>query len=88
MSERTKIHHGPNGWTLVADRREVFPEDPGNGTPLMVYAPRMAGSGTLGRVLDTGEIDDTRCALMEVPASVMTWLDEVADTAETWLDGE
>lgn len=30
--------HGPDGWQLVADRRQVFPDDPGQGTPLMVYS--------------------------------------------------
>lgn len=50
MSAQTNTYRGPNGWTLVADRREVFPDNPGNGTPLMVYGPRMCGWGTLGRV--------------------------------------
>jgi len=88
MSAQTNIYRGLGGWTLVADRREVFPDDPGNGTPLMVYAPRMAGWGTLGRVLDTGEVDDATGAVIVVPPDVLTWLEDAEDNATEWLEGE
>lgn len=84
----TNIFRGPDGWTLVADRREVYPEDPGQGTPLMVYGPRAASSGTLGRVLDTAEVDGPGCRLDEVPSRVMRWLERVADEAQAWVFGE
>lgn len=88
MNAHTQTYRGPNGWTLVADRREVFPDDPGNGTPLMVYAPRMSGWGTLGRVLDTGEVDDNTGAVIVVPPDVLTWLEDAEDNATEWLEGE
>lgn len=88
MRQNTRKYEGPHGWTLIADRREVYPDDPGNGTPLMVYGPRMCGSGTLGRVLDTGEVDDPNGAVIVVPQSVMDWLNDGEETAQAWLDGE
>ncbi|MBJ6984015.1 hypothetical protein [Luteimonas sp. MC1750] len=85
----TNTFNGPHGWMLVADRREVFPDDPGNGTPLMVYAPKATASGTLGRVLDTAEVDEARNAnAREVPGDVMTWLENVADQAQTFVYGD
>ena len=84
----TQTYRGPHGWTLVADRRQVFPDDPGNGTPLMVYAPRMCGWGTLGRVLATGEVDDNSGAVIVVPPDVLTWLEDAEDNATEWLEGE
>ncbi len=33
-------HSGPGGIVLVLDASEIYPEDPGNGTPAMVYLCR------------------------------------------------
>lgn len=88
QQERTKVYHGPDGWTILADRREVFNEDPGNGTPLMVYGPKNKSSGTLIRVLGTGEVYTTQGRLEQVPPQVMTWLEDQADGAANWVYGE
>ena len=88
QQERTKVYHGPDGWTILADRREVFPQDPGQGTPLMVYGPKHKSSGTLTRVLDTGEADTARGRLEQVPPQVMAWLEDQADGAANWVYGE
>lgn len=84
-SGNTATFHGPDGWTLVADRREVFPEDPGQGTPLMVYGPKATSSGTLGRVLDTTETDTTSGQLQPVPGRVMAWLENTEEQATEWV---
>ena len=68
-------------WQLIADRSQVFPEDPGAGTPLLVMSPT-GTSGTLHCVLDTGEIG---CGDESVPASVLSWLARVQDEAEAWV---
>ena len=81
----TATYHGPEGWTLVADRREVFPDDPGQGTPLMVYGPRARCSGTLERVLDTAETDTNAGRLEPVPGRVMAWLEHIEDNATEWV---
>lgn len=79
--------HGPQGWQLVADRQQVFPEDPGQGTPLMVNSPLGTASGTLHRVLDTEEVDTEQGALRPVPPDVLAWLSELVEAAETWVYG-
>ena len=85
----TNTFNGPHGWTLVADLREVFPDDPRQGTPLKEYAPAPTASGTLARVLDTAEVDEARNAnLREVPGDVMSWLENVADQAQTFVYGD
>lgn len=77
--------HGPDGWTVVADRHQVFPDDPGQGTPLMVLSPLGSASGTLARVLDTAETDTNQGNLLPVPGRVMAWLNQIEDEANEWV---
>lgn len=59
-------------YTLEIDPVEYDPEDPGQGTPLLVVGPRNA-SGTYDRVIDTAELyDGDTCVL--VPSRVIRWL--------------
>lgn len=51
MDKRTL--HGP-GIRIELDKTEVFPDDPGAGTPAMVYVGR--ASATFWCALDTGEL--------------------------------
>ena len=81
----TQTFHGPDGWTVVADRRQVFPDDPGAGTPLMVYAPGARASGTLARVLDTAETDTNTGQIEPVPGRVMAWLTNIDNEANEWV---
>lgn len=81
----TQTFHGPDGWTLVADRRQVFPDDSGQGTPLMVYGPGARASGTLARVLDTAETDTNKGQLLPVPGRVMAWLEKTEEQANEWV---
>ncbi len=46
---------GPNGLRLVLDTDEVYPDNPGDGTPAMLYLGK--NSGTYWCALDTGEVD-------------------------------
>ena len=81
----TQTFHGPDGWTVVADRRQVFPDDPGQGTPLMVYAPKAMACGTLARVLDTAETDTNTGQIEPVPGRVMAWLINIDNEANEWV---
>jgi len=40
----TTTLNGPNGLRIVLDSREIFPSDPGDGTPAMVHYGRHAGT--------------------------------------------
>lgn len=76
---------GPQGWSVTLDAAEIFPDDPGNGTPVMVYAPFHRGSGTFGRATDTGEVDDARTGgIIEIPERVLRWLE--GDTVGEAID--
>jgi hypothetical protein len=77
----TSTHIGPRGYRLVMDSKEIIPDDPGAGTPAMVYGPRDT-SGTFWCVLDTGEIDGT----VEVPSDVMRWLDGLALKVDEFME--
>jgi hypothetical protein len=76
-----KTLRGPRGWRIVLDSREVFPADPGAGTPAMVYSPSGL-SGTYWCVADTGEIDGTD----PVPGEVARWIDSVADEVNEFVE--
>ena len=52
-----EVIYGPGSVRIELDSSQVVPDDPGAGTPAMVFAPQ--GSGTYWCVLDTGEVDDS-----------------------------
>ncbi len=56
MSATTKTFYGPNGIRLELDASEIVPDNPGEGTPAMVYCGRY--SATYGCAMDTGELTD------------------------------
>jgi len=59
-----------DGWKLVLDKSEIIPDDPGAGTPAMVYAPN-GDSATYNCAVDTGEIGDESD---RIPNSIHNWL--------------
>lgn len=63
---------GPCGFFLILDPSEIILDDPGAGTPAMLYGPRNI-SGTYWCAVDAGECDG-----VELPAAVMRWLDSDA----------
>lgn len=69
--------------TLTLDTSEVFPSDPGNGTPAMIYFKQGSTkySATYNCVMDTGEIEN-----YEVTDRVYTWLDNMADAVDDCID--
>lgn len=68
-------------YRIVMDASEIFPDDPGNGTPIMVYGPSST-SATYLCALDTGELE----GMFSIPERVYNWLDNRADEVYTWLD--
>jgi hypothetical protein len=71
-------------WTLECNPSEVYPNDPGMGTPLLVIAPN-GETSTLACTMSEGVIsgDD-----QSVPAPVMRWLAEIEGDAEVYVYGE
>lgn len=62
-------------WSLTMDPAQVFPEDPGLGTPLLVEGPG-GSAGTYYCAIEMGV-----CDCVEIPPEVYRWLDsqEVTD---------
>lgn len=59
-------------WRIELDRNEVFPDDPGAGTPAMLYGPRDS-SATYYCALDTEEIWNAR-ECIAIPRRVLDWM--------------
>ncbi len=70
--------HGPNGLKIELDAAEIYPNDPGMGTPVLVLKGDAAG--TFECATSEGELDD--CALTEAD---LNWLESQRARVETWL---
>ncbi len=71
------------GWRLVLDPAQIIPDDPGAGTPAMVYGPE-GEEGTFLAVLENDEIargDDW----VAIPEDVGTWLALRRDDVDAFL---
>lgn len=60
-------------YQIRLDSDQVFPKDPGNGTPAVVHGPGGA-TATLGCAADTGELLEASGAVHEIPTRVLKWL--------------
>lgn len=67
---------------VVADRTQVFPDDPGAGTPLVVTNCETGESATVFCALGTGEIEYSALRDSEVD-----FLCEVEEDTEDFLHG-
>ncbi|WP_445392394.1 hypothetical protein ACUDTL_16920 [Stenotrophomonas pavanii] len=72
MEAKTLICPHDPIWRVELDRREVFPDDPGAGTPAMLYGPRDS-SATFYCALDTEEISNDR-ECIDIPRLVLDWM--------------
>jgi len=52
-----KTLRGPEGLILSLDSEEIFPDDPGSGTPALLSLPFGRGTGTYWCALQEGEVD-------------------------------
>jgi len=78
-------HHGPGvargDWRIELDASEIVPDNPGEGTPAMVYGPEST-SGTYWCVHGTGEID----GWLQLPKDVYDWVAAQLDVINDWLE--
>jgi len=72
---------GPGGLRLTVDRDEVFPDDPGNGTPCMLNL--FEYSGTLAMACSEGELNSTR-GDKKLSQAQCRWVNEVEDDANAY----
>lgn len=73
---------------VVLDRREVFPDDPGNGTPAMVYwdGARGSFSATYWCAIGEAELLNGRGGIKELTDSQLEWLDSLEHEINRFLD--
>lgn len=80
MSEQTKTLLGPRGIQIDLDRGEVFPDDPGNGTPALV---KYRGyTATYWCAWETGEVDG-----VNLPPTALEWLSKQDKKINAFLYG-
>jgi MOSC domain-containing protein YiiM len=77
-----KTFRGPNGLTLTLDSSEIFPRDPGAGTPAMLTKGR--ASGTFYCVLDTGEMS-TGDVVVQLSATQQRWLESKENMVDEFI---
>lgn len=86
MSDRKRVLTGPRGVKIVLDKDDVFPDDPGNGTPVIVKYK--GGIATHGCAVGEGCVMKPNGWGIMLPDDVLDWLssDEVADFID-WVYG-
>jgi hypothetical protein len=89
MDMTTKTLKGPSGLTIILNSAEIFPSNPGDGTPAMVYLVKRdewgsvrSYSATYWCALDTGELD---CGEIELSRTQCAWLDAMQDTVADFV---
>jgi hypothetical protein len=91
VNDRKNTLFSDFGIRIELDLDEVYPDDPGNGTPAMVYVkhPKFGEcSGTYWRVLDTGEVDGPRSELVELTPEQVAWIGDQEDEVNEFLFGK
>ncbi len=75
------------GLQVILDKTQVFPDDPGQGTPAMVYNERGA-SATLTCAMNEGELDNSKTGYMnQLTEKQVDWLWEILQDVELFLYG-
>jgi hypothetical protein len=67
---------------LILDPEEIYPDDPGQGTPAMVYGPNGMAS-TYNCAVNEGELCDGD-RVLELPARVLAWLQSGEVELKVW----
>lgn len=79
-----KVLSGPGGVMLEIDPAQHFPDDPGNGTPLLVVKGR--ATATLTCALGEGELDDGCGGTLSLTDEQLRWLDAQEDDAWDYIE--
>lgn len=80
-----QVIKGPNGLSLILDSKEIYPDDPGNGTPQLLRL-RIDGTdayGTLNCAWHENEVDGYRLNDAQI-----NWIDSIICEADKWLEAK
>jgi hypothetical protein len=78
----TKTLQGPQGIKLILDKSQVFPDDPGAGTPAMVELKK--ASSTYWCAINEGELL-THNEPVTLSSKQLQWLHELEDFVNDYL---
>lgn len=80
---------GPGGLLLSLKACEIFPEDPGEGCPAVVYAAFGKASSTYDCAINVGHLDADRMPYedVELTGTQMHWLDKCAPVVDAFVSG-
>lgn len=73
-----------HAYHIVLDHREAMPDDPGSGTPAMVYGPQ-GTSATFFFALDGGELGG-ELDYHQLPSNVSRWLESMEDHVGDYVE--
>lgn len=74
----TETIKGPGGLVIELDEAQVFPSDPGSGTPILVTLK--GSSSSFNCAYDTGFVDNE-----ELTTAQAAFLESKADELDIWL---
>lgn len=81
--ELRKVICGPGGIVLELDKREWFPDDPGNGTPVLVRY--RGGTASLSCAINEEEVcDESTGAFLRLNKTQVKWLMNKEKEAWDW----
>ncbi len=80
MEKQTLI--GPRGVKLILDPSEIFPDDPGSGTPALVEYKEQ--TGTYWCALGEGEVCCDK--VVKLPVPVLDWLENQRPLVERMFE--
>lgn len=78
MVQITRTLH-KQGWRIELDRNQIFADNPGEGTPAMLYGPD-GECATFFCALDTAETEEG-----PLPYAIHQWLDECCEQVDAFL---
>lgn len=73
---------GPDGLRVKLDKTQIYPQDPGMGTPVLVIS-RDGNAATLNCALGERELMGEGLS-----DDQMSWLEEIAPECDEWLSEE
>jgi hypothetical protein len=69
---------GPEGLTLELSAKQIFPDDPGQGTPCLCCY--LGQTGTYNCVSDQGAVDDE-----PLSGEQIAWINDIYSEVDEWL---
>lgn len=84
QTQKQTIRRPQNYLAIELDAAQIYPSDPGQGTPILVVHGQH--TATLECAVNEGELAGRGNVLYKLSDLEMKWLDSVYDQCNEWLD--